>query len=875
MELIVTRARADLDGFAAGVAALRLFPQARFFPPDYRSPAVRRAIEAELLPRGALEPTSLDPGRLSRMILCGCRRADQLGIPASWLIPGHAVELVAFDHHPSSPRDLPFLTGRLDPAVGATSTLVCEALREAGIRLEPGEATLLLAGIHAGTRGLVASATSARDLEAAAWLLTQRAELSALRETLFSGGDALGFRLAEEMIHALAIEELEGWRLGTVSLAEEGPSGPRDPLLGRIAELFRLDVLLVLVTQDDGLRYLAYSRVAQLGLARALAELGAVGDGNAVSALLAGVDEGEVRSSLLAALLSHLPGKGQVAAACAEPPFALEESVSVAEARKRLQLRQQPAALVVGSQGASGQLSLSTLDAALDHQLGEQPVSRVMSGELEWVSPNASLAELERRLSRPGTPFLLVQGNEPARPPSWITPQRLLARLAGEADAQPFSPADAERPLLPGGDLRPALERLVSPELLARLWSIRQIAARCRVPIYLVGGPVRDLLLGRSVRDLDLLVDGRVSLLAAQLAVELEAELVEHPEFLTATLKLGTRARIDLASARCESYEAPAALPKVRAASLAEDLRRRDFTLNALAIRLYPGEGLELIDLVGGQKDLASRQLRTFHSLSFFDDPTRILRGLRFELTLGLRLSPEASRQVESALAAGVFARLSADRLRHELVKLLSEPGLGLAAVDRLAELGLLSVLHPDLQYRASQRQRLREVWAGFEQFRRERLDRRPLSAWRLLVAALAAPLPAHQREAIADRLGLAGDDRQAVVGEEAARNAARQVCSAPRSRPFEVAESLDALGEEELVLLFAEGGTERGWVDLYVRQLRRIELDLKGADLVRWGLAPGPEVGRVLRAVRRARLDGLIPSGEELSFALRVAGLS
>jgi tRNA nucleotidyltransferase (CCA-adding enzyme) len=442
----------------------------------------------------------------------------------------------------------------------------------------------------------------------------------------------------------------------------------------------------------------------------------------------------------------------------------------------------------------------------------------------------------------------------------------------------------------------PALGRL-RPELAARVAVVARVAAEMGVEAWLVGGTVRDLLLGRDGPDLDFVAVGDGAGLAAAVHRALGGRLLRHAEFLTADVIDSEGVHLDIATARQESYEAVAALPDVwPAAMLDADLRRRDFTVNAMALRLpasLPGSlppsqanGLDvgglaaaasLADPTGGWRDLAAGALRVLHERSFLDDPTRVLRGVRFEARLGLRLTPETEALARQAVAAGAFARLSGSRLRRELELLLdgeAGPAAALAGLERLRELGVLGAVHPRLAASSewpAARRRLLDAAAELAWYRAAHVvgAGRPARPWLLLLLALAAGLSEDGRDELASRLLLAGGERRLLIGfgERLAAAGARLGGGA---RPHEVDAALAGLADEELLLLAAqEGALARSWVRRYLTELRPLALTIRGADLLAAGAPSGPAIGHALRAARDARLDGEIGPGEELAFAL------
>ncbi len=334
------------------------------------------------------------------------------------------------------------------------------------------------------------------------------------------------------------------------------------------------------------------------------------------------------------------------------------------------------------------------------------------------------------------------------------------------------------------------LPRAVDP-LLRRLAAA---AAAGGEALYLVGGTVRDLLLRRPLRDVDLLVEGDAAALARRAAQGHALRVTCHPRFGTARLQdPATGTAVDLASPRAESYPRPGALPRVRPASVAQDLARRDFTINAMALPLAgsPGTGGPL-DPHGGREDLRRRLVRVLHPDSFRDDPTRALRAVRLSVRLGFRLERTTSAWLGEAVRDGGVGRLSPARLAGELERVAREERLA-ALLARLARRGLLAALHPALVPP-------RRPGAGR---RLERLLPEAPAAERLLalVAYLALDATAPQVDAILQRLQLpAGGRRWLPAIVKRARALAR-----PGRQPLGTAPALASPPAERAALRVAE----------------------------------------------------------------------
>ncbi len=364
----------------------------------------------------------------------------------------------------------------------------------------------------------------------------------------------------------------------------------------------------------------------------------------------------------------------------------------------------------------------------------------------------------------------------------------------------------------PSEGLAEALER-VHPELTV----VGEVATE---PVYLVGGAVRDLLLGRGRADIDLVVEGD----AAALAGSLGAEVVSHERFSTAKVKLDGH-EVDIASARAESYPQPGALPVVEPAEHVEaDLARRDFTINAMAVPLQ-GEP-RLIDPHGGREDLEAGVLRVLHPDSFLDDPTRAIRAARYAARFGFELEPGT----EELLRAADLGSLSADRREAELLRLAAEEEAP-RAFALLAEWGLVE---------------LRPEGAALSRRASALLETAPWSE--------AAP---RARTLLAAAIGPPGEE------EELAR--------ARPERPSEGVEAAERRDPVEMVLARALGAE---WLDRYLAEWRGVSLEIDGSDLMRAGVPEGPALGRGLREALRRKLDGEISGREqEMAVALEAAG--
>ena len=353
-------------------------------------------------------------------------------------------------------------------------------------------------------------------------------------------------------------------------------------------------------------------------------------------------------------------------------------------------------------------------------------------------------------------------------------------------------------------------DRVPAP-LFSFLQKTGELAERRRVRVYAAGGFVRDLLLGVPNLDVDLVVEGNGIRFARAIAQQYKARVVTHKRFGTATVTFADGHRFDVATARTESYDSPAALPTVQRSSLTQDVRRRDFTINTLFIRLNASRFGELVDLHGGLRDLQDQTIRVLHGLSFIDDPTRVFRAIRFEQRLGFHLDPDTAVLVQEAVTMGLLHRLSPSRLSAELLHVLSERE-PVKTLARLADFNLLQFIHPRLKW-SSGLVRLLNAAEQAVAWHAGLSIGRLTSPWVVYGMALLDPLPQPAVQETLARLTFPRRQSQSMLWW-----ANTQV------RPYEIMKTLDRtvtpsdtfralcnLPDETLVFLMAKTRSKRG----------------------------------------------------------------
>jgi tRNA nucleotidyltransferase (CCA-adding enzyme) len=398
-----------------------------------------------------------------------------------------------------------------------------------------------------------------------------------------------------------------------------------------------------------------------------------------------------------------------------------------------------------------------------------------------------------------------------------------------------------------------AAELRSSPRLQRIADAVARLGERAE-GIYLVGGTVRDLLLGEESFDVDIAVEGDAIAFAYELAKELGGRATPHRRFGTAVVSYGDGERVDVVTTRTEFYDSPGALPTVERAGLREDLFRRDFTINAMAASLTAGDLGRLVDPYHGRSDLDARVLRVLHNLSFIDDPTRIFRGIRYEARHGFHFEEHTARLLRGCIEMGLVGDLSSSRLRDELTSLLEDSSAA-EGIRRLGELGADRAIHPHLRGDDE----AAELFSRASALRDElEVD---LPTWRIGIAALARELTSEQAYDWLDRLTVRRRDADRIVGAVAVAPRIVERLRSESLDPAQVVALADPFAPD--APLFALALEDRVELRDYFDRLRNVRLEIGGADLIELGLPESPRIGEILGEIRKRKLNGELAGRE------------
>ncbi len=409
--------------------------------------------------------------------------------------------------------------------------------------------------------------------------------------------------------------------------------------------------------------------------------------------------------------------------------------------------------------------------------------------------------------------------------------------------------------------------------ILRLIEAAQEVAQILNYNAYLVGGFVRDLILGVNNFDLDIVVEDDGIKFAEALAKKLNAKFVSHKRFGTATITVKPHLKIDIVTTRKEFYPEPGSLPLVNKGGLKDDLSRRDFTINTLVISINRENFGQLLDLFAGRSDILRGKVRILHNLSFIDDPTRLLRAVRFEQRYDFKIDPETLKRFKEAVKLKMLFAVSPQRLRDELILMLKEKE-PLKALKRLEELAGLGFISPGLKLSGKTEKYLELAHDQVQWFKAKFASHRHLDSWLVYLAGLMGGLDQEQVQAVCDRFVFRKGEEKRILDFFLIRDKLISKLSRPGLKPSSVFHLLEPLSYEVILLLKAATRDKHAsaHIEKFFRAYHGTSITLKGHDLNGLGFIPGPHYQKIFRRVLNAKLNGKVKTAqEELEFVRKI----
>ena len=808
---------ADLDELSSALAVLELFPDSCMLKPKLLS---RKASYVFKKYKDLFRVTEELPEEFT-LVLTDRHEAPEIEKD------GRIKDKLVFDHHPVEGK----LKGRVDK-VGSATTLVVEELIKREVKLSPEKATVIALGIYEDTGNLTYAGTTPRDLKALAWLMEQGADVNTIREILSESYTKEQIEAISKIVSSVETLFMNGKKVAVATAVLEEYQPDINPLLYEIRELKEANAFFVIIEAEGKTYVFGRSKDKDIDVGKILTAFGGGGHEEASAVKLENVSARRIKELIVKFVRDNYLPKIYVRDIMSSPPFVLSEHLSVSDALAELSDRGFANAPVIDREGNTvGIISKKAL-LKLSKLYPEEPIGEFANKDYYTLPSDAPVWEAEEILTKYGQKLIPVED------------KGAILGVVTRIDILQTIKEDMEQ--LKASKKKVKLPRNVKP--LAE--EIGKVSRELGYRVYIVGGAVRDILLGKDIWDIDFVVEGDAVKLAEEVAKRHGVKTHPFPEFGTSHVKV-EELKLEFATARRETYERPGAYPHVEQASVKEDLIRRDFTINAMAISLNEDYGT-LIDYFGGIRDLKDKMIRVLHPVSFIEDPVRILRALRFSGRFGFKLSKSTEKLLKQAVNLGLLEESARGRLMNEVRLALRE--------DRLLEIlrlyrryKIFEHLIKGFQWTQKLEDRLLKLrkvvnWHSLE-FPHERID----YGWVYLLLLLSEVKPEVSREFLEDISAPSNIRRFLNFAQSEVYNFKRNLEKA--EKPSEIYRLLKPLQTVELLILMTcENVTDK--VKIYMEGLRDFKLEKEDIDSLKSKGYEGRELGMKIEELKREAMD-------------------
>lgn len=860
MEVIVSHKNADFDAFASMIAAKKLYPYAVLVISGSQNQNVRNFISLHSDVFKLFDVKDLDLSGIKKLIVVDTKIAKRLGeLEKVALNPD--VEVLVFDHHPPSPEDMK-IDVDFSRQLGSTTTSIVALIRERGIPITPFEATIFAMGIHEDTGSLTYPTTTYLDAETVAFLMTKKANIKVIRSFLNITLTQEQHKLLEELISKSKIVRMKDVDVLMSNVRTSEFVNGFSILAHKLGDLEEADVTFIYAKMKDRIYIVARSKRDDVDVGKILSYFNGGGHPTAASASIRGMTLGEIEEKLIKRISSEIKPPKKARDIMSTVVQTISENVSIKDAEKKMGLYGHSGLPIVKRGKIIGIISRKDVDKAIRHKLSHAPVKGFMSKKIITASPDTTIKSLQRKMIENAIGRIpILDGRKMV---GIVTRNDILRAQHGNEYISGETTLDTTYGFTPE-TVRKRMTQLLPKWLIKVIDDLGKLADGYGMKAYLVGGFVRDLLLKYANLDIDVVIEGDAIAFAKKIVKKFGGRVRPHKKFGTAVVVLPNDFRIDFASARSEYYKQPAALPSVEKSSIYQDLYRRDFSINSMAIKLNAIEFGQILDYFGGQRDILEKRIRILHNLSFIDDPTRIFRAVRFEQKYGFYMDSQTENFARKAIGMELVDELTASRVREELVDLLSE-SKPWRVVMRLDNLKALKTINPQLKSTPYVIKRLKNIQLSYEKLK-NKFSPKPLR-WIVNLIGLLYDLSQKDVEKWCNKMRMKKKFAEKIIqGTSELKDIVKslRIRKIKNSQIFKI---LNGLFDESIIVIHALFPNVREKVEKYISELKYIKIYSSGQDLIDMGFKPSPVFKEVFDLLLQAKLNGLIKNkDDEISF--------
>lgn len=884
MKLITTCTNPSFDSIAAAFAAgLLCGGEAEIVLPDNLDKPQRNFLSMHFSNDDYSFASEHDNfNDVSEVILICAKSVKRIPF-LSALLENPNVFITVYDKSPSIACEIQ-ADSVIEAEYGAVTTLLCEKLFEKKIAVSGVCATLFALGTHEITGAFLYPNTKINDILCFSKLFEAGANLSVISAFSKDKLSEIQAALLQDLLKSRQVVSINGVDINLYTSETQKFIYKFDHIIQNIAGAEKFNISLFIVKMSANVYISARNNMDEINIGEIFKSIGGSGPRYAAFATMTHVTVNEAVSKVKSLLKKYIIPRLTAQNIMNKPVLFLNPETLIREAERILFRYGFSAMPLLQNNKVIGIIRKSDLDRAVHHGLSNAPVSSLIYREVFFVEPNESFENIKIKMSQNELKYILV-GNE-YKVLGTITRTDVLNYIFDrKKDLRHGSPykvfsGESRKKLksLKSSDVKVPLEKYFTREVMEFFKSISKIAFEQKASVYVVGGIVRDIILNKPSLDIDIVVEGMSGIKFAEAVVSKpEYILCRHDKFKTATIQVPGLPKIDFATARSEFYETPAALPDVFQSNLYQDLLRRDFTINALAVSLNRDSFGLLVDYYGGWEDINSKKIKILHGLSFIEDPTRIFRAMRFKNRLNFKLERNTEHKIREAVKYDVVQKVDLRRILNELELIFNEKKV-YEIICELDKYGLLEFISRDIVFTEKIRKILKAAPRWIEKaaslFDGEKPSKTIIYLAILLLGVSLEKVP---DLLLSSYLSKSERDRiTGIVNKMLEVETEFQKISASKKRnenlsAIEVYNVLNGLTAEFLIVFLAIADNNKAYnaVCDYVNNVSKIKIEICGDNLKKLGIKPGPAYSKILQAVKLEKIArGFSDISAEIEYA-------
>ncbi|MGB9731455.1 MULTISPECIES: CBS domain-containing protein [Calditerrivibrio] len=872
MKIVITHHNPDFDALSSAYAAMKLYSCDKIFISNTLEGNVGRFLEENDFGIPYIKATEkfIDEFKenIELLIITDCKIKNRLKYLSKLI--DKSDKIIIFDHHQTDNIDIATDELYLEK-IGASTSIIVKRLKKNGVYLSKEEATLLMMGIYEDTGFLSFNTTTPDDLLAAAYLLEHGADLNLVSEYVKRELSKEQVLLLNELIINTTVLIIDKLFIGITHANTDEFFGDIAFLAHKLIEMENFDAIFLLVRTGDRVVIVGRSKSDKIDISRILYYFGGGGHPYAGSAIVKDITLNEAIPKLKNIINEQIYPMKYARDLMTSPVKYVSTGEKIADAFDLFMKYNLNVMPVVKNGKTIGLILRRDILHSMKHELQNEPVDSIMQIEFDTASPDTPIDEIKDIMLLKNQKMVPIEINDTLV--GVITRTDLLRLMREEIVKMPrFVNEKAEvAGLFKSRNVADLLKDRLPEYYYNLLKQIGAIADELDLNAYVVGGFVRDLLMKYENFDVDIVVELDATILAQEFARRNNGRVAIHDKFKTAVVILPDRNKLDFATARTEYYNMPASAPEVEISSIKNDLFRRDFTINAMAIKINEKTFGLLLDFYGGQRDIIDKKIRVLHNLSFIDDPSRGLRAIRFAVRYNFEIGPHTNKLLKNAINLKLFDKIPGNRLFLETKYILSESNY-LDAIKMMTNYGIMKFYIDkfkldDLKLRIFENFERYLIWHSVQ-------CNTKVEPYIVRLLILFSDLKNNDFQKICDRFELSRETKKKLLeGYGKSKHIANKIKKSSHLKRSDIYYLFEGLNEEFLLFTASILGYKYEQIIRdYITEIRWIKPEIDGNDLRKLGIPPSQIYQKIFKQLTILKLDGIINSkDEELKKAIEI----